>query len=199
MKKWILVCWVSLALISEAQSNSEVFAGMFFGEYRAGRCYENSERLAQVILKEQGFESDLVLVKLQNKGIGTFGLVNAEKARSFVQGKLIAEEKNWYEHWFVMDEKGTVYDFDFSFSPSPLPLKDYLEEMFLNEAECTTPSWTELCGGREDKLNEYWVTVFDARQRLENPDGEVWTGSLGDFIESTPRVHHASRWGVISK
>lgn len=194
MKKWILVCWVSLALISEAQSNSEVFAGVFFEEYREGRCYENSERLAKEFLMNQTSESQILLVKLQNKGIGTFGLVNAERARSFVQGKLIAEEKNWYEHWFVIDGMGVVYDFDFSFSPSPLPLKDYLEEMFLNEAECTTPSWTELCGGREDKLNEYWVTVFDARQRLDNTDGEVWSGTLWEFGEKLRTWRMGDKW-----
>jgi len=128
-------------------------------------------------------DTELFLVKLQNKGAGTFGLVNAERARSFVQGKLIAEEKNWYEHWFVMDASGTVYDFDFSFAPTPMRLSDYIDEMFLEEDECVTPSWTELCGRRDDKLNEYWVTVFEAKKWLKGSKDEMWSGTMKSFLE----------------
>jgi hypothetical protein len=59
--------------------------------------------------------------------------VNAERARSRLNGQLVAEEKNWYEHWVTVDERGMVYDFDFLMTPSPTNFKEYVEEIFLND------------------------------------------------------------------
>lgn len=173
----VLLCFFPV-ISSAAYSTGESFAQLFFAEYREGLCYENSIRLAKELLNDKPSRSDIFLVKLQNKGMGTFGLVNAEKARSYVREKLIEEERNWYEHWFVVSDSGIVYDFDFSISPKPIPLDEYIEEMFLKEEECVTPSWTELCGGRDDKLNDYIATVFDAQKQLEGSDPVVWSGTL---------------------
>lgn len=185
MEKKILFYLLVLVTKWGEGSVGEVFSERYFQNYRSGQCYENSLGFVAAVSHLERVEKELFLVKLQNKGAGTFGLVNAERARSFVQGKLIAEEKNWYEHWFVIDEERIVYDFDFSSSPSPIQLKDYIEAMFLQESECDTPSWTELCGKREDKLNEYRVTVFEVERGEERNKSEVWSGSLRSFFESS--------------
>ena len=98
----------------------------------------------------------------------------------------MVEEKNWYEHWFVIDDQGGVFDLDFTTSPSPLGLQDYFEQMFLNESECATPSWTELCGGRESKLNDYQITVFSARSPAGEEQSKLWSGTLKDGLFTTP-------------
>jgi len=126
------------------------------------------------------------LVKLENKGASSFSLINAEKARSVVKGQRISEEKNWYEHWIAVDSNGIVYDFDFTTSPNPLAFEEYVEEMFLIEEECESPSWTELCGGRDNKLYEYKVTIFSASKLLEGDKTEAWSGSLREALSRAP-------------
>ena len=104
--------------------------------------------------------------------------MNAERARSRLHDQLVDEEKNWYEHWVTVDDKGIVYDFDFLTNSSPTAFNHYFEKMFLDESECVTPSWTELCGGRENKLNEYRHAFFDAAELLSGHKKVVWTGTL---------------------
>ena len=162
----------------------ETFSELFYKNFREGRCYENSLDLAQRFLSSNHPQPRYFLAKLENKGTSSFGLVNAEKGRSKVNGQLVAEEKNWYEHWFVLDDQGIVYDFDFTISPKPITFAMYAEEMFLDEAECETRSWTELCGGRETKLDEYRITIFDGKSLLNGVRTATWSGSLRAAIET---------------
>lgn len=178
---------ISTFLISLTAFGSHIdsFSEQLTQNYREGRCYDNSLALIQDFVRSDKTDK-FVLVKLENKGSSTFGLVNAEKARSKHLDRLVAEEKNWYEHWFVMDENNIVYDFDFTTRPTPTKFQDYVEQMFLLESECQTPSWTELCGGRETKLTEYQVSVFDGKAIAEGSKTQLWTGSLKEAFAIFP-------------
>lgn len=169
-------------------SGEATFAEVFFKSYREGRCYENTLTFVTEALSTSGGAQKFSVIKIENKGTSSFGLVNAERARSRLNGQLVAEEKNWYEHWVAVDERGMVYDFDFLITPSPKIFKDYVEEMFLDETECVTHSWTELCGGRENKLNDYWLTVFDATELLNGNKTVVWSGALAEALNDERNI-----------
>jgi len=165
-----------LASCALGASVSDVFETSFLTSYSQGFCKQNSVRFLQRLEREGVSTSGFSLVKIENKGIGTFGLVNAEKARSWVKGIPVSEEKNWHEHWIVVDQEGTVYDSDFTHEPSPIPFENYLDEMFLNEPECGDQASLELCGGKEDKLNDYQLTFFQG-------DLVSWKGSLAEALQ----------------
>jgi len=172
-----------LASCALGASVSDVFETSFSTAYSEGLCKQNSVRFLERLEREGHSPSRFSLVKIANKGISTFGLVNAEKARSWVQGNPVAEEKNWYEHWVVLGDEGTVYDFDFTPLPTPTPFVRYVEEMFLKEPECSEAASLELCGGREDKLEEYELTFFDGELlKMEKPV-PTWKGSLSQAIQ----------------
>lgn len=182
MKTSLILIATTLSASILFGSSDATFSRHFFEFYREGRCYDNVVSFANE-LRDQGQNLEgLSLVKLENKGTGSFGLINAEKARSVVNGQRIAEEKNWYEHWIAVDSNGTTFDFDFTTSPNPLAFENYVGQMFLIEEECETPSWTELCGGRDSKLDEYKVTIFSASKLLQGDKTEVWSGTLREAL-----------------
>lgn len=186
MKSPLIIIATTLSAGLLLGSADATFSLHFFESYREGRCHENVVSFVKQ-LRDQGQDLEgFSLMKLENKGTSSFGLINAEKARSVVNGQRIAEEKNWYEHWIAVDSNGIVFDFDFTTSPHPLAFQTYVEEMFLIEEECETPSWTELCGGHDSKLDEYRVTIFSASKLLEGDKTAVWSGSLREALSRAP-------------
>ena len=175
-----------LSLSSAGQSLGSVqnvFEKNYFEHYREGYCKANSVEFLNR-LKTDGYDlRDFFLVLIENKGISSFGLVNAEQARSGVRGRRLSEEKNWHEHYIILGKDGTVYDFDYTASPTTARFASYVENMFLNETECGDSATLEICAGRDDKLNDYRLKLYRA-DRLTNGNGpEAWTGSLRNSLE----------------
>ena len=156
----------------------QVFGKSYYDSYREGKCGLNVLNFFERLESEGEDIAGLSLVYLENKGPSVFGMVNAEKARSQVNEKLFTEEKNWYQHQFAIDKNGMVYDFDYSNSPSPKPFKDYVEDMFLNENECTNPKPAEFCAGRKEKLNDYHLNLIEAAEVIEGNGPSYWSGTL---------------------
>lgn len=160
-----------------------LFEKLYLDSYIPGKCGINIltffKRLESEGLEIQG----LSLVYLENKGFSVFGMVNAEKARAQINGTLKSEEKNWYHHIFAIDRNGMVYDFDYTESPKPTPFRKYIEDMYLNENECLNPKAAEFCAGRKDKLADYQLKLFDAKDALEGVERAQWEGSLGQAMD----------------
>lgn len=169
------------------------FEKSFARHYEARQCYDNTRRF----LKEatQQSEHTWYLLSVENKGFTTFGMINAELARN---GRGSPGESNWYHHVFALDENGFVYDLDFTNHPKVLPLKTYLEEMFLNEAECKTPKAGEICAGRERKMSDYVFSLQRAEFPLRGADDpKKKSMSMKELLETPsfkeliPRVNRA--------
>ncbi|NBV50805.1 hypothetical protein EBR78_06260 [bacterium] len=174
-----ILIWVSNFALA---SVPELFESNFSKNYSQGLCKQNALKFLGDMSREGHSLEGFRLVKIENKGIGTFGLVNAEKARSWMKGVPVTEEKNWYEHWIVLSDAGTVYDFDFTTEPTPTFFEQYVEAMFLNEPECGEPASLELCGRREDKLADYVLTVYEGESVNRGQQAPVWNGTLAEAI-----------------
>lgn len=184
MRNLLISCsLVLLSANSALASIQTVFEKNYFDSYRPGKCGLNVlnffERLQSVGEDIRG----LSLVYLENQGHTVFGMVNAEKARASLHGKLTTEEKNWYHHQFAIDRNGMVYDFDYSSSPKPTPLRKYVDDMYLNEDECLSPKTAEFCAGRKNKLADYQLKLYEAKDVLEQTERPYWTGSLAQALD----------------
>ena len=65
-----------------------------------------------------------------------------------------------------MENKGKIYDFDFGNYPEVLSVNDYFEKMFLKESDVNTHPAHKV--GREIKLKDYEIKVFNAEELLIN-------------------------------
>lgn len=161
----------------------EVFRKSFYDSYRVGQCGLNVLNFFERLDNEGEDISGLSMVYVENKGSSVFGMINAERARARVNGQWGTDEKNWYHHQFAMDKNGMVYDFDYSSAPKLTPFKNYVEDMFLNEDECLNPKPAEFCGGRKEKLNDYYLKFYDASGVIEGNPPSYWSGSLSQALE----------------
>jgi len=179
--KLIAVFFLVMTSLSHA-STAEIFRKSYYDSYREGQCGLNVLNFFERLETEGEDISGLSMVYVENKGTSVFGMVNAEKARTKLNGQLATEEKNWYHHQFAIDNKGIVYDFDYSNNPTPTPFKEYIESMFLNENECSNPKPAEFCGGRKEKLNDYQLKFFDAAGVMQGNEPSYWSGNLGQAM-----------------
>ena len=185
MKKFLIFSWFVTLLITTQTfaSVTSVFEKNYYDSYREGKCGLNVLNFFERLESTGEDVRSLSLVYIVNKGSTVFGMVNAEKARTKLHGKLTTEEKNWYHHQFAIDRNGTVYDFDYLNYPRPLSLNKYVEDMYLNENECLTPKAAEFCAGRNNKLRDYYVNLTEAREVLEGNGRAYWSGSLQQLLD----------------
>ncbi len=166
-----IICFSLSSAGVAANTVEEMFHENFLTQYTGGRCFQNSLNFARAVESEFSAAESLTLVSLKNVGFSTFGMINAEKTRGSRFEKLSVEESNWYHHVFIMDEKGYVYDFDFGIEPNVIHISEYLEDMYLNEPECTKKGFSgRFCGGRKSKLTEYEFTAVNAKIALQGKD-----------------------------
>ena len=166
----LIIAFFSAGLYGAEYSTADrLFASMFYRHYQAGKCGTNALKFTRAIRSATGNASDYSIVFIRNAGISTFGMVNAELARTTRFGKPAAGEANWYHHVFVLHRSGRVYDFDYTATPRVTSVKQYLEKMFLDEPECTNRVSGEFCGGREAKLKGYAFSAVNAESLLADP------------------------------
>ena len=184
MKQILLTfCLVLLTANFSLASVAEVFGKNYYDSYREGKCGLNVLNFFETLESKEEDVSGLSLVYLENKGLSVFGMVNAEKARTQSNGQITTQEMNWYQHQFAIDKNGIVYDFDYMNSPRPVPFKDYIEDMFLNEDECNNHKPGEFCAGRDNKLNDYHIKLYEAKDILNEEMKAYWSGSLSQALE----------------
>lgn len=160
------IIW-STASLSQNTAYQSVFKRMYYTKhYVQGKCGENIQRMASALQRQGVSLQGLAVVHIQNKGIGTFGMVNAEYTRESRSGKPFIGERNWYFHAILVDSKGLVYDFDFNTQPTVVGFKKYLFQMFLNEPECRQKKYGEFCGGAKNKMLGYQFTWYRASEVL---------------------------------
>ena len=152
--------------LGSAADERAIFEDYFHRHYQARQCGSNTLGLARAIRERTGSASCFQIVTLENRGLTVFGMVNAEHARGERFRRPAAVEANWYHHVFLVDARGFVYDSDFGTEPTVVPLAEYVERMFLDEAECAKPQYGEFCAGRDKKLADYELTVADAEEAL---------------------------------
>lgn len=180
---------VLLAPLSHAQASpskviSKVFESTYSTGYEQNNCGKNILRLTQAVSRQMQTNNDLRMVQVENKGIGIFGMVNAEAARSQIRGKPAVEEKNWYFHVFAIDSSDFIYDYDYMTTPTIENTEVYIEKMFLDEEECENPNLPWFCGGRDRKLNDYVITVFAVPPSGSDDLSSIWKGSLREFLST---------------
>lgn len=172
---WLAVILVGNLAVADINS---LFEKSYSDLYQEGRCGENILNFFKRVLREGEDLSALQMVIVENKGLTVFGMVNAEMARSYSSGRNHVNEKNWYHHVFAINRSGVVYDFDYQIKPTPEKFRSYVENMFLIETECKNPSSGEFCAGRNNKLKDYEISVYAARDVLAGVETVVWRGSL---------------------
>jgi hypothetical protein len=135
-----------------------IFTDRYYNNYKDRYCGENILGFTTA-LTEVGVDlSQHKIVKITNEGVGSFGMVNAQSARSIRFNRPAAVELNWHHHVILLDElKGIVFDFDYMTSPTPVPIAQYIEAMYLDEPECAKPiqGLTAFCVGAKQKLDGY--------------------------------------------
>lgn len=156
--------------LQSSQEFEELFEQHYWHSYEAGYCGKNSLAFINKSHDKFGNAQELYLISLVNKGFSMFGMVNAEKARSVIQGNNVADESNWHHHAFVVDKNGFVYDFDYESQPTQIHFTEYIDKMYLEESECFTPVYGEFCIGKEDKLDDYKITVLPGLSAVEKSE-----------------------------
>jgi hypothetical protein len=170
------LCNLSLAEVPQ------YFSSFYHQSYQSRKCGENVLNFFRGLSQSGNDISALTMVTIENKGFSVFGMVNAEKARAAPGSRKNTEERNWYHHIFAIDAVGTVYDFDYLSEPSPRPFSFYVEDMFLNELECTQPISGEFCAGRAEKLDSYELSFYRAKEILSGSESPYWKGSLKEAL-----------------
>lgn len=165
-------------------SLEELFRKHYYEEYTPRHCRDNSICFAQAALENDLVER-LLLIEVTNKGFSVFGMVNAEHARDTRHGEPAVDENNWHYHVFTMDEEGMVYDLDYDIRPNVVHADIYFEQMWLNETECNGHrGFGEFCAGRDKKLDDYEIRVFElTKNQSDNPE-LVKTVKLRELLDS---------------
>ena len=167
------------------------FRSTFETHYQPTKCGPNIINFLRR-LADKGFEMQRVsLVYITNKGFSVFGMVNAEHARGIRFGEPAVIESNWYHHVIAVDDRGYVFDFDFDIEPRIEKFSQYVEEMFLNEAECENPAYGKFCAGRLEKLKGYkleWNQSVAIVEEDSKTSPVYWTSSLEEALKFFPTV-----------
>lgn len=159
------------------------FKQFFHEQYQPRKCGENALNFLKGLERDGQDISPYTMVQIENKGFSVFGMVNAEKARTVIRGERTTDEANWYHHVFVLDSSGRVFDFDYLSEPTIKQFSEYAEDMFLFEKECSTPISGKFCAGREEKLDNYVLSFFRAKDALANQDKPYWKGNLREALK----------------
>jgi len=153
-----------------------LFTDRFFTAYESGQCGKNVMGLLNEAHRHEVDVASARILKITNEGNTVFGMVNAELARG---GRHVrhgtqrpVEESNWYHH-IVLEMDCMVYDFDYLNAPTVTPLQGYLENMFLNEHPRG-----KFPVGRDVKLRDYRVKIYNAPDYFANPARPAAGGSL---------------------
>jgi hypothetical protein len=170
----------SFPTFASNQKLETLFSTHFYRHYESGQCGKNIIKFIKAADAAGIDVSTMNVLFIENKGGSVFGMVNAEKAtRSYHDG-----EANWYHHVVAVDDAGLVYDFDFTSTPRIIPIQDYIEEMFLDEIECSgdpADYFGQPCVGRDTKLKDYEISVTPANQLLggnETPTKKMRMGKV---------------------
>lgn len=161
-----------------------VFSKAYNSQYSEGQCGQNIKRLLALWYKSKRSLTGVSVVVIENRGGSVFGMVNAERARSYRFDKPVVDEKNWYHHVIAVDEKGFVYDYDFMTKPYVMKFKSYLYYMFLDEPECKTKKSGEFCGGAKNKMQGYRFTWISADDYLfKGSEEPYFTGNMSESLK----------------
>lgn len=163
---------------------TSLFNDHYHNHYEERRCGDNALGFIEDANRKTGAAKDLYLVMIEDKGFSNFGLVQAEMARWPARpGR--TQDMNWGFHAIVMDRSGNVYDFDYGSKPTITGIRNYLENMFLNDNECLLPpprraSAGETCVPRETRLRDYQVTVVPGDQVIVRDESEKKSFKLAE-------------------
>ena len=151
-------------------SFDEEFVRSFESGYSPSKCGPNITSFVKRLKSSGEDVSEAKVLTISNKGFSLFLLINAEfgrRTRLDANGNLEQPgQQNWYHH-VILENKGKIYDFDFGNYPEVLSVKDYFEKMFLNESEVNTHPAHKV--GREIKLKDYEIKVFNAEKLMIDP------------------------------
>ncbi|MEY4630996.1 MAG: hypothetical protein RIQ81_1116, partial [Pseudomonadota bacterium] len=168
----------------------DLFKDHFHNHYEPRRCGQNAMAFIRAADRQLGAAGSLQLVTIEDTGFSNLGMVSAEHARRSDRPGQV-EDMNWYFHAFVVDHNGLVYDFDFGGEPTIVPLDSYLQEMFVEDNECSLPSGqrsaARSCVPREARLNEYKLTVISGRDVVEDRESQKRTLMLREALTKWPR------------
>lgn len=167
---------------------ARLFASHYVHQYQPRQCGTNALNFVCALRQRTGDVSDYALVFIKNRGFTTFGMVNAELARTTRFGRPAAGEANWYHHVFVLDRAGRVFDFDFTAQPRVSSVRLYLKKMFLEETECQKKISGEFCVGRDKKLQDYEFSAVNAEEMLRNPSLKPGAGYTMEAVLRDHRV-----------
>lgn len=147
---------------------NQLFQKHFWGSfYKENKCGPNIEYFVRLALKENINLEGAAIIHIENKGLDTFGMVAAVRARE--QGQYFdstgphknrpsreAGEVNWFYHAVLLAD-GFVFDFDFENEPKALPFEDYIHEMFIPEAKKLDSVFYRT------KLSGYALSFYDVK------------------------------------
>ena len=186
-RNWILTSILASILgfaESQAFANPDLdrlFHVHYSDHYEERRCGENALGFIEDANRKLGMAKDLYLIMIEDKGWSNFGLVQAEMARR-VDRPGQTHDMNWGYHAFVMDQSGDIYDFDYGPKPTVTGIRSYLENMFLNDNECTTPPQRrggDTCISRDNRLSDYEITIVRGDQVISRDESEKKKFKLG--------------------
>ncbi len=163
-----------------------IFERRFYAGYEERRCGESIEGLVTAAQNAGLSLNKARVLSITHQGFSVFGLVNAEWVRE--SGRLLPGtenagrryemgERNWHFHVILLYD-GLIFDFDFGNEPQVFTVRDYFEQMFLNESR--EPGYGKHYVGRDEKRKNYQIEIRPAlsSNRVER------NLSLGEFLRN---------------
>jgi hypothetical protein len=181
----ILIGYVEVQA-ADIEKLQNLFENNFQTFYEEKRCGKNIERFVRAAI-ESGIDlSGAEVVKIENSGGDTFGLVAAHQARYAEQSveKPLGIDMNWYFHVVLLAD-GYVFDFDFRNQPTLLDLRSYLDQNFIPTKKKSDLEF------RANKIGNYMLTFYSINQKgpvLSSPRKALISDFLKDFFQSVKNI-----------